>query len=187
MGEDPLDLHGFLSGFAAPEDGAVLLFLGTVRNHNDGRAVQGLEYEAYREMGEEVLLAIAGEAEKRFATDRLGVYHRIGNLDVGEVSTVIAVATPHREEAYGASRFIIEEIKKRLPVWKREKYVEGDSKWVQGHVPGSGDHGGAGNDTPDRKGAPGNAGDAGDMHGKGELGAHGVKRRSRSPDGGGER
>ncbi len=137
LGENPPDLHGLLSGFSASEDGAVLLFLGTVRDHNDGRRVEGLEYEAYREMGEEVLAAIAGEAEERFGTDRIHVYHRTGRLAVGEVSTVIAVATPHREEAYGASRYIIEEIKKRLPVWKKEKYVGGDTSWVKGHDPGS--------------------------------------------------
>lgn len=135
MGEDPADVDRFLRGFASPEDGAVLLFLGTVRNHNLGRAVEGLEYEAYREMGEEILARIAREAETSFQTQRIGIYHRTGTLAVGEVSTVIAVATPHREEAYGASRYIIEEIKKRLPVWKKEMYVEGDASWVQGRVP----------------------------------------------------
>ena len=135
IGSGPANPGRFLSGFAAPEDGAVLLFLGTVRNHNDGRAVEGLEYEAYREMGEEVLAAIAGEAEERFGTHRIGLYHRTGVLAVGEVSTVIAVATPHREEAYLASRYIIEEIKKRLPVWKKERYVEGETRWVEGQVP----------------------------------------------------
>ena len=135
MGEGPVDVERFLHGFASPEDGAVLLFLGTVRDHNDGRAVEGLEYEAYREMGEEVLAAIARETESRFGTGRIGIHHRTGKLAVGEVSTVIAVATPHREEAYGASRYIIEEIKKRLPVWKKEIYAGGDSHWLDGKVP----------------------------------------------------
>lgn len=135
MGSEPAEPGRFLSGFATPEDGAVLLFLGTVRNHNDGRAVEGLEYEAYREMGEEVLADIAGEAGERFGTDRIGLYHRTGVLAVGEVSTVIAVATPHREAAYRASRYIIEEIKKRLPVWKKERYVEGETRWLKGQVP----------------------------------------------------
>lgn len=135
MGEDPPALEKVLSEVGSPEDGAVLIFLGTVRNHNEGREVQGLEYEAYREMGEGVLAAIAHEAEGRFGTDRIWVFHRTGSLRVGEVSTVIAVATPHRAEAYEASRYIIEEIKKRLPVWKKERYVEGESRWVEGHVP----------------------------------------------------
>jgi molybdopterin synthase catalytic subunit len=94
-------------------------------------------YEAYQEMAEDVLGRIAEEAEERFGTDRILVLHRVGELGVGEVSTAIAVATPHREEAYGASRYIIEEIKKRLPVWKQEEYVDGERAWVRGHVPGS--------------------------------------------------
>jgi len=135
MGEGPPDLEGVVSGFGSDEDGAVVLFLGTVRNHNQGRSVRGLEYEAYREMGEDVLAAIASEAEERFRTDRIRVYHRTGVLEVGEVSTLIAVATPHREEAYAASRYIIEEIKKRLPVWKKEQYVAGEARWLDGQVP----------------------------------------------------
>lgn len=184
MGEEPPELDRFLSGFAAPEDGAVLLFLGTVRNHNDGRAVQGLEYEAYREMGEEVLLAIAGEAEERFGTDRVRVYHRVGHLAVGEVSTVIAVATPHREEAYGASRYIIEEIKKRLPVWKREKYVAGDSSWVRGHVPVPEDRARADRDTRNGGGA---SGDGGDGHRDAEVRRNGVQESPGPPKREGER
>lgn len=155
IGEGPPELERFFSGFASPGDGAILLFLGTVRDHNDGRAVRGLEYEAYQEMGEKVLAAIAREAELRFGTHRVGVYHRVGKLMVGEVSTVIAVATPHREEAYGASRYIIEELKKRLPVWKKEVYVEGDSRWVEGHVPRGDDAGGPGGPDSGSEGSGG--------------------------------
>lgn len=125
----------FLEGLASPQDGALLLFLGIVRDHHDGRRVRGLVYEAYREMAEDTLNRIATEAGERFGTDRIVVLHRTGALQVGEVSTAIAVATPHREEAYGASRYIIEEIKKRLPVWKLEEYVEGERQWVEGTVP----------------------------------------------------
>jgi len=131
----PVDIQEVISGFASEEDGALLLFLGVVRNHNEGRYVAGLEYEAYAEMGEGVLEEIAEEARERSGSDRILIHHRVGVLSVGEVSTVIAVATPHRGEAYEASRYIIEEIKKRLPVWKKENYVEGDSEWVKGHVP----------------------------------------------------
>ncbi|MFC1574994.1 molybdenum cofactor biosynthesis protein MoaE, partial [Gemmatimonadota bacterium] len=129
-----------LPGLRSEEDGAVLIFLGTVRNHNDGREVTGLEYEAYREMGEKVLGAIAGEAAERFGTDRILVRHRVGRLKVGDVSTAIAVATPHRAEAYEASRYIIEEIKKRLPVWKKEHYTDEEPRWIRGHEP-TGTHG----------------------------------------------
>ena len=133
--EETIRTEEFLRELASSQDGALLLFLGVVRDHHDGRRVRGLVYEAYREMAEETLARIAGEAEARFGTDRIVVLHRVGALVVGEVSTAIAVATPHREEAYGASRYIIEEIKKRLPVWKLEEYAEGEARWVEGRVP----------------------------------------------------
>ena len=127
---EPILPDKVLLGFPSSEDGACLLFLGVVRGHNLGRPVTGLEYEAYLGMAEKTLAAITLEASHRFGTDRITVLHRVGDLDVGEVSTAIAVATPHRGEAYDASRYLIEEIKDRLPIWKREHYVEGDSDWV---------------------------------------------------------
>jgi molybdopterin synthase catalytic subunit len=120
-----------LQGFTSSQDGACLLFLGVVRDHNQGKAVSSLEYETYREMAEGTLSDIASEACRRFDTDRIAVLHRVGTLEVGEVSTAIAVATPHREEAYQASRYLIEELKARVPVWKREHYAEGDSGWIE--------------------------------------------------------
>ncbi|HEX7118574.1 MAG TPA: molybdenum cofactor biosynthesis protein MoaE [Longimicrobiales bacterium] len=132
---EPLDAARVLAGVGAPEDGAVLLFLGTVRDHNDGRPVAGMRYEAYAEMAERVLAEIAAEAAGRLGTDRVAVAHRIGELRVGEVSVAIAVSSPHRAEAYDASRYVIEEIKKRLPVWKEEHYVEGGARWLEGRVP----------------------------------------------------
>lgn len=137
---EPILPGEILSGLPAQEDGAVLLFLGVVRDHNLGRAVSGLEYDVYQGMAEKVLAEIAGEASEEFGTDRIVAAHRIGHLRVGEVSTAIAVATPHREEAYAASRYIIEELKRRLPVWKKEHYSEGDTDWVGNQVnPGGGE------------------------------------------------
>jgi molybdopterin synthase catalytic subunit len=133
--EERIEVETLLREVATSSDGAFLLFLGIVRDHHEGRQVSGLVYEAYREMAEETLERIAGEAEARFGTDRIVVLHRVGALDVGEASTAIAVATPHRGEAYGASRYVIEEIKSRLPIWKRERYVDGDAGWVDGTVP----------------------------------------------------
>ena len=132
---DPLDPGRMLDRVGAPEDGAVLLFLGTVRNHADGRSVSGMRYEGYEEMALEVLRRIAGEASERFSTPHLAVIHRLGTLEIGEVSVVVAVSSPHRAEAYGASRYVMEEIKRRLPVWKKEFYVEGAAEWVRGTVP----------------------------------------------------
>jgi len=135
---DPIHPEDVLVGLPSREDGACVLFLGVVRNHNEGRSVSGLEYEAYQEMAEKTLGAIAKEAAVRFSTERIAAIHRVGALEVGEISTAIGVATPHREEAFGASRYIIEELKKRLPVWKREHYLEGESRWVPGHLPAEG-------------------------------------------------
>src|SRR5687767_7932726 len=94
-----------------------------------------MHYEAYQAMAEEELAAIAGEAAERLGTDRIAVVHRVGELRVGDVSVAIAVSSAHRAEAYDASRYVIEEIKKRLPVWKHEHYTDGRSKWVEGVTP----------------------------------------------------
>lgn len=117
------------------QDGAVLLFLGVVRDHAEGRSVRGMRYDAYESMASGVLSAIAHEAAARLGTDRLSVVHRTGDLAVGEVSVAIAVSSPHRAQAYEASRYVIEEIKKRLPVWKQEHYTDGGAAWVEGVVP----------------------------------------------------
>lgn len=132
---EPLSADQVLAAVAAPDDGAVLLFLGTVRNHNDGRQVDGMRYDAYVEMAGSVLAEIAAEAAERLGTDRIAVAHRIGELRIGEVSVAIAVSSPHRAQAYDASRYVIEEIKRRLPVWKREYYVDGDAHWLDGETP----------------------------------------------------
>lgn len=132
---EPIRPREVLDRVGADEDGAALLFLGVVRNHTDGRRVEGVGYEAYREMAEAVLGEIAGEAAEILGTDRIAVTHRIGELRVGEVSVAIAVSSPHRAEAYRASRYIIEEIKTRLPVWKKEHYAEGESAWLPGERP----------------------------------------------------
>ena len=132
---EPIDPAHVLTLIGADQDGASLLFLGVVRDHNDGRSVGGVRYDTYEEMAAEVLSEIAGEAARSAGTDRIAAVHRIGELEVGEVSVAIAVSSPHRAEAYDASRYIIEEIKKRLPVWKKERYSDGAEEWVEGRPP----------------------------------------------------
>ena len=132
---DPIDPERVLAHVGSDEDGAVLLFLGVVRNHADGRSVRGMHYEAYEAMASGVLREIADEAAEKLGTDRISVVHRTGELAIGEVSVAIAVSSPHRAESYEASRYVIEEIKKRLPVWKKERYADGDASWVEGTVP----------------------------------------------------
>ena len=136
---DPIQAEEVLDRVRVASDGAVVLFLGVVRDHNEGRDVRGIEYEAYQEMAMSVMTAIALEAGESVETDRIAVVHRTGELEVGEVSLAIAVGSPHREEAYQASRYIIEEIKKRVPVWKKERFADGETSWVEGVRPEDGE------------------------------------------------
>lgn len=132
---DSIDTAGVLARVGDPEDGAVALFLGIVRNHNEARPVAGMDYEGYAEMAREQLATIVEEAAERAGSDRIAAVHRLGTLAVGEVSVAIAASTPHRAEAFDAARHVIEEIKKRLPVWKREHYLDRDAEWLDGRVP----------------------------------------------------
>lgn len=133
--EQPIDTDALLRDSVGDADGAALLFVGTVRNHNDGRDVGHLDYQAYPEMAEKVLEEIVAEAEGRWDVGGMSVVHRVGRLEIGEASVAIVVASPHRGDAYEASRYIIEELKKRVPIWKREGYLTGESEWLMGNVP----------------------------------------------------
>ncbi len=116
--------------------GAVNLFLGVVRDSNEGRPVSGMEYEAYEAMAREQLAAIVAEAERALrGGGRVAAVHRLGDLKVGETSVAVAVSTPHRAAAFEAARRVMEEIKVRLPVWKRERYLDGSPEWLGGQAP----------------------------------------------------
>ena len=125
-----IDVAALLAEVQDVANGATVVFLGQVREENDGRAVTGIEYSAYGEMAERELAAIASECASAFGIAHLAVEHRLGTLALGEASIAIVVAHPHRAAAYEASRFVIEEVKRRLPIWKREGYVGGSSEWV---------------------------------------------------------
>ena len=135
VASEVIDPAEVLARVGSDRDGATLLFRGVVRDHADDRPVSGMRYDAYEEMAGEVLSKIAAEAAERLGMDRVAVVHRFGELAIGEVSVAIAVSSPHREEAYEASRYVIEQLKERLPVWKKEHYVDGVSEWVEGNVP----------------------------------------------------
>mgnify|MGYP001605939669 CR=1 FL=1 len=124
---DPRALLGAVSG---PASGALLLFLGVVREVNDGRAVTGIEYLAYEEMAARELAAIAREAVARFDAVDVVIEHRLGELALEETSVGIAVAHPHREQAYAASRGRSDECKRRGSIGKREHYADGTREWV---------------------------------------------------------
>lgn len=132
---DVIEPAAVLGRVGGSEDGAVVLFVGVVRDHANGRPVSGMRYDAYVEMAEPILEEIAREAATRLGSDRVAVVHRVGELDIGEVSVAIAASSPHRAEAFDATRHVIEEIKKRLPVWKKEHYADGSEEWVEGTVP----------------------------------------------------
>ncbi len=127
---DPIDVVALLAAVAAPSSGATSLFLGTVREVNDGRAVTGIDYEAYQPMAESELRAIARETCADTAGLLVAVEHRVGTLLVGDVSVAIAVSHAHRAPALDGARRIIESLKQRVPIWKQEHYVDGDRAWV---------------------------------------------------------
>ena len=128
--EHVLNAAALLDEVGSPSCGATSLFLGTVRNVNEGREVTGIEYTAYAAMATAELDRIAHEAAGRFGTDRIVIEHRIGTLTRGEASIAIVVAHERRTPAMEASRYLIEEIKKRVPIWKREHYADGTREWV---------------------------------------------------------
>jgi molybdopterin synthase catalytic subunit/molybdopterin converting factor small subunit len=124
----PLDAEALEAELADHRYGAVVTFVGRARDHaDDGRTVLELEYEAYGPMAERVLAEIASQAEERWDA-AVTVVHRVGSVAIGEAAVVIVTAAPHRGEAYEASRFVIEAIKERLPIWKRERFADG-SEW----------------------------------------------------------
>jgi molybdopterin synthase catalytic subunit len=114
-----------------PGDGALCLFLGLVRADNDGRAVVRLEYEAYEEMALPMIEEIAEEARGRFGVSDVRIVHRLGRLEVGEVSVAVAAASPHRAEAFAACRYAIDTLKARVPIWKKEFFADG-AVWQEG-------------------------------------------------------
>lgn len=130
---NPIDVAAMLAEIQDPANGATVLFLGHVREVNDGRAVTGIEYTAYGEMAERELASIASDAIAVTGVSDITIVHRLGELPLGDASIAIVVAHAHRAEAYAASRFVIEEVKKRLPVWKREQYADGTREWVNAH------------------------------------------------------
>lgn len=109
--------------------GAVVVFSGNVRNHHEGRGVLYLEYEAQEELAESQIKAILGEARERWGLHYAHAIHRLGRVEIAEASVLIVVSASHRGEAYEASRYIIDEIKERAPIWKKEFFEEGDSTW----------------------------------------------------------
>jgi len=133
--EQALDAQRALDTCGRGANGAVDLFVGQVRERNDGRAVRAVSYDLHRALCEQTFNAICAEAVEQFGR-HLDYYlaHRHGRLAVGEASVIAAVGAPHRDEAFRGCRYLIEQMKQRAPIWKREHYVDGDSEWLPGHA-----------------------------------------------------
>jgi molybdopterin synthase catalytic subunit len=128
--EQPLDLESMIAAVRSDACGAVVTFLGVVREtSDDARPVTGLTYQAYPEMALQEMRAIASEASSLFGEAQVAVAHRIGVLALGEASVAVAVAAPHRAVAFDACEFVIDELKRRVQIWKQEHYVEGPPTW----------------------------------------------------------
>lgn len=124
-----IDLNELVVYVTDPEAGAIATFIGTTRNNNEGRMVIALDYEAYPEMAEKELARIIEDAKKQWLICRMAIVHRLGPVQIGEASVIIAVSSAHRDAAFAACRFAIEEIKKTVPIWKKEVY-EGGEVWI---------------------------------------------------------
>ncbi len=128
---DPVDPSTVVAAVSAPEAGAVVLFVGTVRDHSPGRtAVTHLEYEAYDEQVVDKIAEVVAEVRDRWPVRKVAAIHRIGELGVGEISIAVAVSSPHRSDAFEAGRYLIDEIKARAPIWKKEHWP-GGAEWVR--------------------------------------------------------
>lgn len=128
--ERPLDPGALLAEVASVANGATVLFVGTVREVNEGRAVTGIDYSAYSAMAESELARIVDQVAGEWGTTDIVVEHRTGTLALGDASIAIAVGHPRRAAAFDAARSIIEEVKRRVPIWKREHYADGTREWI---------------------------------------------------------
>jgi len=142
VGSEPLALEPLVSAVATDSDGvdpstgsgrcgAIVTFLGLARNHNQGRRVKHLEYEAYAPLALKTFARIADETRERWPGVRVALHHRTGRVNIGEASVAIVTASPHRADAYSSCRYVIERVKQIAPVWKRE-FFEGGDVWIEG-------------------------------------------------------
>lgn len=128
----PISLHQALPFIAANAHGAACHFVGIVRDHNHGKSVIGIDYEVCEPLATHILNQIAEEAFSRYPESKIFIAHFVGYLGVGETSMLVSTSTPHRDDAYQSNRFIVEMIKQRCPVWKKEHYADTTNAWVKG-------------------------------------------------------
>ena len=135
ISEETLSIQKAADFVDAAENGALNMFVGKVRNHNMGKAVNAVSYDVFAPLACNVFQEICAEATAQFG-ERLRLYieHYKGKLEIGGISVIIAVGSPHRDESFQACRYLIEQLKIRAPIWKQEHYVDGVSEWVKGHT-----------------------------------------------------
>ncbi len=126
----PIELGPIYDVLQSPRAGAVLVFTGTVRDHNEGRSVDQLEYEAYAEMAEKLMAELGAEMTARWGLERVAMVHRVGPLAIGEVAVAVGVSAGHRQEAFEACRYGIDRLKAEVPIWKKEHFEAG-AEWLE--------------------------------------------------------
>jgi molybdopterin synthase catalytic subunit len=127
---DPIDHAALTEQVRRNDCGAVVTFLGTVRELTDGKATVALDYEAYPGMAEKKMAEIEREVRQRWPIGEVAMVHRLGHLDLGEVSVAVAVSCPHRQQAFEACKYAIDRIKEIVPIWKKENWADGSTEWV---------------------------------------------------------
>jgi molybdopterin synthase catalytic subunit len=127
---EPIDYHALTEEVRRPDCGAVVTFLGTVRDLTDGRVTVALDYEAYPGMAEKKMAEIEAETRSRWPVGGMMMIHRLGHLAVGEVSVAVFVSCPHRGQAFDACRYAIDRLKELVPIWKKENWADGSTEWV---------------------------------------------------------
>ena len=130
---DPLSLDRAIDTVRGPDAGGIVVFLGTVRDASRGKRVRHLEYEAYAEMAETKMREIASSLERTHAPLRIALHHRVGDLAIGETAVIVAAAAPHRDAAFAAARAAIDELKRVVPIWKKE-YTDDGAVWIEDHA-----------------------------------------------------
>jgi molybdopterin synthase catalytic subunit len=127
---DPIQTQPILDQVRSRQAGAICLFLGTVREFTGGKQTLALEYEAYPEMARRELEKLEQQARQRWPITKLVIVHRLGRLELGEISVAVAVSTPHRNHAFEACQFLIDTLKQTVPIWKKEEWSDGSHEWV---------------------------------------------------------
>jgi molybdopterin synthase catalytic subunit len=128
--DDPIDFTALTESVRSNAAGAVVLFLGTVREMTNGRQTMALDYEAFPEMAKAKCEELIAEARDKWPVVNAAIAHRLGRLELGDVSVAVAVSTPHREQAFAAGKYLIDRLKEIVPVWKKENWADGTTEWV---------------------------------------------------------